>query len=563
MQQEHRLIIALAISVLILFLSRMYLTPPPSDNQTRKESVVVSKKDDSSHVQPSEIAESGKKEKVLPPANDKLIAELPATQVAEQKLTVNDPQYKVILSNRGAKIASWQYMEKSGNKYELILQEVPEDLAGCLAVVTEDKSLNEKLNSVNYEIQIGDTTPNNGTYVTPVEINFHYQEGSLLVNKKMRFGSESCLMEVVIEAKRNGDPISPLRVRLGPAMGSQDALLGADTWASQSLVYLNDGTFNQLQYKSIEGFQTISGGIPWAGLQTHYFAVLALAAEGKSLDGSRFASWKYKGKDEKGTEKEFIVAGIEVPMAIGEVQKIFFGPKEDKTLNGVHPLLTRVVDYGWFRIIAEPLLAALRWIHSWIPNYGMAIILLTFIITLALFPLRYKQLISMKKMQKLQPQIRAVQERYKKAKSSAEERQKMNTEMMALYKTHGVNPVGGCLPLLLQFPFFFAFNSMMNNCFDLRGAPFFMWIRNLAAPDPYYITPLIMGVTMYLSMKLTTPPTSDPMQNKMMAWMMPGVMTFMFLGLSAGLNLYFLFSNIFSIAMQKAAERFIPAIRNI
>jgi YidC/Oxa1 family membrane protein insertase len=565
MQQEQRLIIALALSVLVLFVSRMYLSPAPPTKPPSNGTLTTIQNDSvrqgqNKKPEPEADGQRGG-QKATPVVSEQ--ENLPATQEPIRMVTIQDPLYTVVLTNHGAKINNWLFKEASGNTNELVLQEVPEELAGLLALVTENESLTRKINGANYEIQ-ADTAPNEkNTYKTPVEVRFHYQEGNLVVDKKMKFNNSTCLVEVSSDVKQNGVQVLPVRLRIGPAMGATDALLGTETWPSQSVVYLTDGSFKNLAFKSIDGTQTISGNTQWAGLQTHYFTVLALADQGKTLEGSKINSWKYKINNEKKKEEELLVGWVDVPIGSGQTQKVFLGPKEEHTLKSVHPLLPLVVDYGWFRVIAEPLLAALRWIHSWVANYGMAIILLTFLITLALFPLRYKQLISMKKMQKIQPQVKAVQERYKKAKSSAEERQKMNTEMMALYKQHGVNPVGGCLPLLLQFPFFFAFNSMMNNCFELRGAHFFLWIRNLAAPDPYYITPLIMGLTMYLSMKITTPPsTGDPMQNKMMSWMMPGVMTFMFLGLSAGLNLYFLFSNIFSIALQKAAERFIPTIRN-
>ncbi len=563
MQQEQRLILALALSILVLFLSRMYFSPTPATKPPEKEAVTRGMAAEGVTKSGPEGQEEKGKVPLVTGIHQAGQMELPATQVTLQTVTVQDPRYSVLLTNRGAKITSWLYQEASGNTTELVLQETPEELFGITSLITEDEALTQKLNRAQYEVQVEGSSGDPSRLTTPAVINFHYQEGNLTVDKKMKFNPSSCQVEVVAVVKRNGIPVSPVRMRIGPAMGATDALLGTETWPSQGVVHLTEGSFTNLAYKSIEGSQTLTGNTQWAGLQTHYFAVLALANEGKTLEGSKVNSWKYKAKDEKNQETERIVGWVDIPMPAGDAHRVFLGPKEEYTLKSVHPLLPLVVDYGWFRMIAEPLLAALRWVHSWVPNYGIAVILLTFLITLALFPLRYKQLISMKKMQKIQPQIRAIQDRYKKAKSSAEERQKMNTEMMGLYKQHGVNPVGGCLPLLLQFPFFFAFNSMMNNCFELRGAPFALWIKNLAAPDPYYITPIVMGLTMYLSMKITTPPTTgDPMQNKMMSWMMPGMMTFMFLGLSAGLNLYFLFSNIFSIAMQKAAEKYIPAIRN-
>jgi YidC/Oxa1 family membrane protein insertase len=318
---------------------------------------------------------------------------------------------------------------------------------------------------------------------------------------------------------------------------------------------LNGSSVERIEFKKVENLQQRTGVIQWAGVESQYFASLVLPSSGRTFATSQIRPFAFKEKDQ-----EIFLAAVDAPLSPGEKARVFFGPKEQSILKGTHPNLVHVIDFGWLGVVVEYLLLVLNWIYGWVRNYGWAIIILTFLITLALFPLRYKQMVAMKKMQKLQPQLKAIQERYKKAKKSAEERQKMNTETMALYKEHGVNPLGGCLPLLLQMPILFAFYSMLANSFELRGAPFMFWIQDLAAKDPYYITPLVMGVTMLISMKMTPTTTTDPMQSKMMM-IMPVMMTFMFLNLSAGLNLYFLFSNVFSIAMQKVSERFLPALK--
>jgi YidC/Oxa1 family membrane protein insertase len=191
-------------------------------------------------------------------------------------------------------------------------------------------------------------------------------------------------------------------------------------------------------------------------------------------------------------------------------------------------------------------------------NWGVAIIVLTFLISLALFPIRYKQMISMKKMQVLQPKMRSIQDRYKKYKATDPKRQEMNAEVMQLYKEHGVNPLGGCLPLLLQMPFLFAFYRMLDAAIELRGAPFFFWIRDLSKMDPYYVTPILMGATMLLQQKMTPQTTTDPAQARMMMFM-PIIFTAMFFSLSSGLVVYFLFSNLFAIGFQKLSEKWLPA----
>jgi YidC/Oxa1 family membrane protein insertase len=199
----------------------------------------------------------------------------------------------------------------------------------------------------------------------------------------------------------------------------------------------------------------------------------------------------------------------------------------------------------------------LKWIVRSAHNYGWAIIILTLLLTLLLFPFRLKQMVSMKKMAVVQPKVKEIQEKYRKYKKTDPRRAQMNQEVMALYKEHNVNPLGGCLPLLLQMPLLFAFYQLLASSIELRHAPFMGWIRDLSAKDPYYVLPIVMGITMIISQKMTPmAPGADPMQTRMMM-MMPVVFTFMFLNVSSGLNLYFLCSNIFQVGFQKVAERWI------
>jgi len=236
--------------------------------------------------------------------------------------------------------------------------------------------------------------------------------------------------------------------------------------------------------------------------------------------------------------------------------RLYLGPKSQAQLEAIRGAdLSDVVNYGMFSIIVRPLLVALQFINQYARNYGVAIILLTFILTLALFPFRLKQMVSMKKMQALQPRIKEIQERYKRYKKADPKRAEMNQEIMAVYKENHVNPLGGCLPLLLQMPLLFAFYSLLAYSIDLRQAPFFWWIHDLSVKDPLYILPIVMGITMLISQKMTPmSPGADPTQAKMMM-IMPVVFTIFFLNVSSGLNLYFLCSNVFQIAFQKIAER--------
>jgi len=213
-------------------------------------------------------------------------------------------------------------------------------------------------------------------------------------------------------------------------------------------------------------------------------------------------------------------------------------------------------------VIVVPLLRSLKWVNGYVGNYGWAIILLTFFINVILFPLRHKSVVSMRKMQEIQPEVKAIQERYKNLKATDPAKQKMNTEMMALYKEKGVNPASGCVPMLLTMPFIFAFYALLSTAIELRGAPFIFWVHDLSAHDPYFVTPILMGVSQIWQQRLTPAAGMDPIQQKM-TMLMPVFFTFLFLWYPSGVALYWLINNVFAIGQQYATNYMIgpPKIR--
>ena len=225
----------------------------------------------------------------------------------------------------------------------------------------------------------------------------------------------------------------------------------------------------------------------------------------------------------------------------------YFGPKQDEFLLSSGHQFEKAIDYGFFQPLSKPLMVVLKFFYRFIGNYGFSIILLTICIKLIFWPLTQKSYKSMQGMQKLQPEMKKMREKYGKDK------QKLNQEMMTFYKENKVNPLGGCLPMVIQIPVFFALYRVLLGSIELRHAPFMFWITDLAAKDPYYVTPLIMGVTMFLQQKMT-PTNMDPTQAKIML-MMPVVFTFMFLNFPAGLVLYWLTNNLLTILQQYLIKR--------
>jgi len=221
----------------------------------------------------------------------------------------------------------------------------------------------------------------------------------------------------------------------------------------------------------------------------------------------------------------------------------YVGPKNYNTLNAIDPVLTNAIEYGWFTFASKPLFALLTWLHGIFGNWGWAIIGLTAIIRLVLYPLTYKGMVSMQKMKDLAPKMKELKERYKG------DPQRLNAATMDMYKKHGANPLGGCLPMLLQIPVFFAIYRVLLNAVELQGAPWILWINDLSRMDGYYVMPILMGASMFLQQRMTPNNFTDPMQEKIMKWL-PVIFTFFFITFPSGLVLYWFVNNLFSIAQQ-------------
>jgi len=221
----------------------------------------------------------------------------------------------------------------------------------------------------------------------------------------------------------------------------------------------------------------------------------------------------------------------------------YLGPKESAILKAINPELSDVIEYGFFTFISKPLFKVLEWFHGLVGNWGWAIVFVTLLIKLLLFPLSYKGMMSMQKLKDLAPQMKELKEKYGK------DPQKMNAKMMEMYKRHGANPMGGCLPMILQIPIFFAIYRVLLNAVELQGAEWTLWITDLSVMDPYFVLPLLMGASMWYQQRLTPNTMTDPMQQKIFQWL-PAVMTIFFITFPAGLVLYWLVNSIFTIAQQ-------------
>lgn len=339
----------------------------------------------------------------------------------------------------------------------------------------------------------------------------------------------------------------------------RDPQLEKATGHEAGALALTPGGVRRVGFNDATGAERIPGPVEWAGWQEKYFAGLVLP-KGPAVEavvvGQQPAVVAAAGGANGVAAAATPVGEVEVlyPAATvapggsaGMAVRVYMGPKDVGALRQVDPSLERVIDLGFFHWIAMPLLLTLRWIHGFVGNYGLAIIVLTLIVKLAFWPLTAKQIKSSKAMQKLQPLMTQIREKYK------DDREAMNREMMELFRRHNVNPLMGCLPVAVQLPVFFALYRVLNDSIELRHAPFFGWIRDLSAADPYYVSPILMGVAWLVTQKMMPVP-GDPTQQKIML-MVPVLSTFMFLWMPSGLVLYWLVQNVLQIGQQIYTNR--------
>ena len=303
----------------------------------------------------------------------------------------------------------------------------------------------------------------------------------------------------------------------------------ADMYADHgALLALNDGTLNIIEDEDMERNVELIGVNVASAFDRYYATVLY------NYDASMAISVMM----DKDDSPQMFIHGKDNITLHG-----YAGPKEFNALTALDDRLSSVIEYGWFTFIAKPMFVMLQYIHNYVGNWGWTIVLVTILVKLVLLPLSHKGMVSMNRLKELAPKVKALQEKYK------DDKQKASMHMMELYKNEGANPMGGCLPVLLQIPIFFAIYRVLLNAIELKGAEWIFWIEDLSLMDPYYVIPVLMGATMFLQQKITPNTMTDPMQQKMFQWL-PVVFTFFFLWFPAGLTLYWFINNLVTVAQQ-------------
>lgn len=541
---ERRVLLAISLSFLVLFAYQSFFPPPePAPGATPGASAPAQA------GQPAAAAAAG----AGTPAQ---VASAPAAVRAdteEREYVVETTSVRAVFTNRGARLKHWelkQYRELSGAAVDLVPAETggqPLPFSLLLDAATDTAAANGALYVVenNAPARIDATS-------SPAAITFAYEAADGLVVRK-RFTLQPSGFEVTFlaEVKRGGTTLNP-RIVWGPGLGEEIArtagsggfFSGNYVYPAAGFVHLN-GSVERFAGAAASSAGVQQGTFLYAGVTDHYFVASTVEAPGNQR--VEFAHVPYTPAGEGQVARQFVSFTIGFDQAPGDV-RFFVGPKQFDALKAVSPEFTKVIDFGMFAFLAVPLRGALEWVNAFVGNYGWSIIVLTLLINLVMAPLRHKSVVSMRKMQELQPQLKAIQDRYSHLKMTDPARGKMNEEVMALYKAKGANPASGCLPMLLTLPVLFAFYSLLSQAIEMRGAPFAGWITDLSQRDPYYITPLLMGATMFWQQRLQ-PGTGDPVQQKVLMFM-PVMFTAMFLPAPSGLVVYWFVSNLWAIGQQ-------------
>jgi len=531
---DKRTILAVGLILLVLGLYNLFIIPkfsPPPPEPPRKDAALPQQ----SVLPAPPVPAPAPAPESAPAPITAVSAPLPATAAAPESIQVDRPQWEATFTNVGGGLESWRLKNYTyakgqddasgipigGSPLEVVR---PGSAAPPLSFVFSDPATQAAFAQPQAIQQTAD-----GFTLTAADAH------GLRVTRSYSFPKDGYRAEILVSLENGGEV--PRSVSWEMAFGpGVDRNLPEKEKTDEGIKFLAAGGLDDVKVKKVgEGKEL--GPVSWVAVGNRYFVAALLPMEG-SL--SAFARRTAAAGEEVGLRSQ--VAALGPRQALTYRVAVYLGPKDRTLLAAAGKGLELSVDYGWFSWLAIPFLAILQFCFRFLRSYGLAILALTFLVKAALFPISLKMFRSMKKMQELQPKMAALKAKFKN------DNQGLQQATMGLYKEHKVNPMAGCLPMVVQIPVFFALYKVLYNAIELRGAGF-LYIPDLSLKDPFYITPVLMGATMLIQQKMT-PTVGDPMQARMMMFM-PVIMTAMFINFSSGLVLYFLFSNVLSIGEQK------------
>lgn len=562
---NRRLFLAAILSMAVLFLWQV-LFPPP-EPAPRPAALPVA----AGEAAPATAGEA------LPAASAEAAATVAATEepaatpaaepitaAEEARVVLENEELRVELSNRGGQLVSLVVKGKtaeSGDPLELV-QRRP--AAPYPFALVDARGGSHALNDALFAIE---RAPGAGS----TEVVFRHRSEAGSASKRFRLGAAG---ELEIEVETD---ISGLGLMIGPGLRERDAKELENRFLNRSAVWSIGGEATVEAVGDLEEALRIPGpGLDWIGIEDTYFLAAVVPREGvveariepllleATQDARSFSARPLPAADQMTAQDKDLPREARVVLVAGNgriVASSYWGPKQYDRLVAFGGGLERTVRWGWLGFLARPMLWVLQWIHEHVvANYGWAIVVLTTLLKLLLLPLSLAAFKSMRKMQKLNPRMQSIREKWrgklrdKQGRFNADAQRQMNEEIMGLYRAEGVNPAGGCLPILVQLPIFFAFYQLLSTTVELWRSPWALWIADLTAPDPYYVLPIVMGLTQVVQQRMTPAPP-DPIQRRMIQ-AMPIVFTVFSLGFPSGLVLYWLTNNVLSIVQQGIYNRY-------
>ena len=534
---EKRLLLAIVLSFLVLFLYQaLFVKREPPVQPTEETSIEAAQEPAASPAEKPFLPGP----KSLQPEMQEKEEFQPVSEEMEEHVTVDTSLYHAVWSNKGAVLKSWrvkQHKDDNNEDLELVSSNAEEINKFPFSLQTDDPEFDRMVNSVLFkpsQLALALNGDEEG------EIRFQYADDQgNKVEKTFVFRGGKYDFDIRIQTWKNGQKLEP-RIIWGPSIGnpspsSQKGRFGG----TQGLSVYSGAKLLRHEDRKYDPAKSTYNFVDWAAYDDQYFAAMFITSPQR-------------------TSAVFLREEIhQIPyyfLTVNYAQKAYIGPKSFSLLSDLGYEAKKIVKFGFFGFIAEILYMAIKAVHSAVPNWGFSIIILTIIIKILFFPLTYSSTKSMARMQELQPKIKALKAKYKKARKEIEQRRKMNEETMRLYKEHGVNPAGGCLPMLIQLPIFWGFFRLLIVAIEFRNSPFILWINDLSVKDPFYVTPILMGITQFISQKMT-PTSGDTTQQRMML-IMPVVMTIFFMNFQSGLVLYWLTNNVLQIGQQYIMNRF-------
>ena len=489
---------------------------------------------------------------------------------AETETTIENANYRIVFTNRGGQVLHWvlkHYFDTAGKPLDMVQVQASQRFGLPLSLFTYEHALTTQLNDSLYQASA------TGTLTAPNTLTFHLAQNGVDVVKTFHFDT-SYVLTAEVQVMRNGEPVRAL-LEWPAGLGDMEEFQGRSggvpglTRTPAQLAWSIDGKQDTLSAGKVSNGATLDGNYEYVASADLYFAAAFLPdvpARTTVVTLHHTIDLPSDPSNPGSEKKPADLIGIAVGDTSGYTRlRLYAGPKQMDIVSGIRaigpdgkqngPSLESLIQFGWLTVIAKPLFLALRFLYSHgIPNWGWGIIVLTVIFNLLLLPTRIMMMRSSLKMMRIQPKVEALKKRYAHLKMNDPKRAEMNTEMMALYKTEGVNMYGGCLPMLLQMPLFFAYFRVLQNTVELRQAHW-GWLSDLSAPDPLHILPIVIIVTMFVTQFITPSPGMDPNQRRMMAIMMPVIFGFTLWHYASGLALYWGTGNLINLAMQLAINQ--------